>query len=95
MTLNEKKPSLLFGSQYNEAKQGYREIWVEIEDKEHLLLAEIIADESTLRDRGAFCQRYPGAEFNDDVYEQEFATNYDRVREFADTHNLKYSIIYL
>ena len=91
MTLNEKKPSLLFGQLLDEINQPCKVIYIEIEDKETFLLAELIAEDSTVRDRKAFYQDYPGCELDEDTFEHQFVISYDRVREFADTHNLKYN----
>ena len=89
MTLNEKKPSLLFGTDEDTGN----EIWVEIDDDNLFLLAEMIADDSTVRDRQALYKKYPGAWDCEDVYEHEFAADYNRVREFADTYNLAIEIL--
>jgi hypothetical protein len=84
MTLNEKKPSLLFGIDENTEN----EIWVEIDNENLFLLAELIAEDSTVRDRKAFYKLYPGAPDYEDEYEHEFAADYNSVREFADTHKI-------
>jgi hypothetical protein len=89
MTLNEKKPSLLFGIDENTET----EISVCIEDENLFLLAELIAEDSTVRDRRAFYKLYPGAPDYEELYEHEFAADYNRVREFADTHNLAVEIL--
>lgn len=89
MTLNEKKPSLLFG--INEETET--EFWVEIDDENLFLLAELIAEDSTVRDRKAFYKLYPGAPDCEELYEHEFAADYNRVREFADTHKLAIEIL--
>ena len=89
MTLNEKKPSLLFG--INENNED--EISVCIDNENLFLLAEMIADDSTVRDRKAFYKLYPGAPDYEELYEHEFAADYNRVREFADTHKLTIEIL--
>ena len=89
MTLNQPRPSLLFGTDEN----TQAEVWVEIDNNNLFLLAELIADDSTLRDRKAFYKLYPGASDSEELYEHEFAADYDRVREFADTHNLVMEIV--
>ena len=89
MTLNEKKPSLLFGTD----DDTETEIWVEIDNENLFLLAELIADDSTVRDRKAFYKLYPGAPDCEELYEHEFAADYNSVREFADTHNLSIEIL--
>ena len=89
MTLNEKKPSLLFGIDY----ETETEISVCIEDENLFLLAELIAEDSTVRDRKAFYKLYPGACDYEELYEHEFAADYNRVRDFADTHNLAIEIL--
>jgi hypothetical protein len=89
MTLNEKKPSLLFGIDENTET----EISVCIEDENLFLLAELIAEDSTVRDRKAFYKLYPGACDYEELYEHEFAADYNRVRDFANTHNLAIEIL--
>ena len=70
-----------------------REIWIEIDDDNLLLLAEMIADDSTIRDRQALYKKYPGAWDCEDVYEHQFGADYNIVHRFADTHNLSIDIL--
>lgn len=88
MTLNEKMPSLLFG-----IDEDNTQISVCIEDDDLLLLAEFIAEDSTVRDRKFFYWLYPGAPDSEELYEHQFAADYNRVREFADTHKLAVEIL--
>ena len=88
MTLNQPKPSLLFGTNENG-----NEVWIEIDKENLFLLAALMASDSTLTDREGFYDRYPGAYDNEDVYEHEFAVEYDTAITFAATHNLPYVIL--
>ena len=89
MTLNEKKPSLLIGTD----EDNQQEFWVEIDNKNLLLLAEMIADESTIRDRKALYNRLPAADDYSQEYDHFFSADYNRVLNFADTHNLKIEVL--
>ena len=89
MTLNEKKPSLLIGID----EDNQQEFWVEIDNDNLLLLAEMIADESTIRDRRALYNRLPAADDYQLEYEHFFSADYNRVLDFADTHNLKIEVL--
>jgi len=100
MTLNEKKPDLLIGFD----EDLCREIWVELDDNNLVLLAEFISNRSTIRNRDDFISYWPG--FDDMIkstvrpdddydYNHIIDADYNRVRDFADTHNLEYDIIQL
>ena len=89
MTLNEKKPSLLFGIDY----ETETEISVVMTDPDLLMIAELFCENSTVRDRKAFYKLYPGAPDYEELYEHEFAAEYNRVREFANTYNLAIEIL--
>jgi len=88
MTLNQKKPSLLFGTHENG-----NEAWIEIDKENLFLLASLMAIDSTLMDRKGFYDRYPGAHENEELYEHEFMVEYDTAIDFAETHDLPYDIL--
>ena len=88
MTLNEKKPSLLFGTNENG-----NEIWIEIDKENLFVLAALMAVDSTMADREGFYDRYPGAHDAEELYEHEFMVDYDTAIDFAANHNLPYNIL--
>ena len=101
MTLNEKKRTEYFNNMFyteNESsvflgfdEENQREIHIVLDDDRHLLLAELIADESTIRNRKEFIRDWPGHTEYD--FKHGLAADYNRVRDFADTYNLKYGVI--
>lgn len=76
------KDNLLF------AAEGETEYWVEFDQPELIVLAELIADTSTLKDSGEFYKLWAGACDVRDVYLHQFSAGEDAVRLFAQTHNL-------
>lgn len=76
-----------------------QEVLVEFSDPELLVLAELIADTSTLRDRKEFLRRWPGHNGSEpftqgyDEYAQGLSAKEERVLAFAQTHNLTAEVI--